>query len=481
MSEINLNTPQPITKNANKPKGVTVNTASAIVSDTEPKKVPKDSVDIEVGVFFDGTNNNRNNVNTKGVHKGDSDSYYYDLSNIARLEPAYNGDGNENDKLIQFGIYIEGIGTEDGQEDDIFGYAAGTGDTGILEKVKKACIELAKQIAGRAKGKKICQLTVDTFGFSRGAAAARNFIHEISKSKEEGSDTEDISYGKLGEQLKSNEIEIGSLSIRFTGLYDTVASYGSLSHKNDTKQLHLDAVAKSLHVLQLAADDEHRANFRLTNIDSAVKKGVGVEKFLPGVHADIGGGYTKNTQESHMLDYAYKGTVKAFKKPVVYPFFASSAESAMEKEQKFLMREGWYGEGELLITDEHISYPGKFLDLPIKALRAKRTVVSNQYTYIPLHLMAKYAMNKQVTFNTEELDYKIEGDFLTAINARLEDYVLNKGEKLSFDNAEDRETVKDLRNQYLHFSAYYGPDKYYINFIDPHKPEDGRKRIIKEG
>jgi len=126
-------------------------------------------------------------------------------------------------------------------------------------------------------------------------------------------------YGALGEYLKASGIEIRSLVVRFTGLYDTVASYGVV-HSNDTRELGLDAVRYSVHVLQLAADDEHRSNFRLTNINS---KG-SLEKFLPGVHSDVGGGYVDGSDEEIKLNYTI------------------TSLAALKKDRDFLVEQGWY-------------------------------------------------------------------------------------------------------------------------------------------
>lgn len=476
MSEINLTTPPPITQSANQIGGVTAQTAPAMCSDTDHEELEQDEyVDIIVGVFFDGTNNNKVNVSIGMTQKANGGleerfkdtSYANDLSNVARGEPAYRETNTDN--AIQFPLYIEGIGTEDNEDDHTkTGGAAGVGPTGIIAKVKKGCKELAAEIANRAGGRKIGRLTVDSFGFSRGAAAARNFIHEISKREGLILGT---NYGELGKQLESNGVEeVRSFSIRFTGLYDTVASHGYLLHVNDTFSLSLKAVAKSVHVLQLAADDEHRANFRLTNINSAG----GVEKFLPGVHSDIGGGYTDNTHEKMILAYQS------------YILFSYFENRAMEKERKYLVEQGWYKEEELPITDEVTPTFEVSINLRRKVLRANRMIASKAYSYIPLHIMTQYAINKEVDFDMGEIenyDYKID-DLLPKIKTRLEDYVMKNGPKLSFDNPEDKETIRELRNKYLHFSSHHnGP---IFDNIEPMKPErtfwlNKRKRKIQNG
>ncbi len=109
---------------------------------------------------------------------GPSSSYTNDYTNVARkwfcTQESYRA-------------YVEGMGTEDFKEDVSDGYAFGSGLTGIRGKVRKACEKLADKIVNeKNKGdngtKILTQITVDIFGFSRGAASARNMAYEIRKS-----------------------------------------------------------------------------------------------------------------------------------------------------------------------------------------------------------------------------------------------------------------------------------------------------------
>ena len=72
--------------------------------------------------------------------------------------------------------YIEGEGTEDNQKGDTMGYAFGSGKTGIPAKVKKGYANITSQINSYfVSGKEyVKELTINVFGFSRGAAAARS-------------------------------------------------------------------------------------------------------------------------------------------------------------------------------------------------------------------------------------------------------------------------------------------------------------------
>ena len=474
MSQINITTPPSITQSRNQIGSITVNTAPALVTDTDYDDFEQDEYkDINAGVFFDGTLNNRENVEAgkeydnmkdgkpynadkakqaKGWFGKRSGSYENEHSNISRSEPAYKE--FKRGKLIQFRLYIEGIGTEDDAGDSKVGAGLGTGSTGIRAKVLKACEKVVDLI--QEKGVEfIDTLTIDTFGFSRGAAASRNFIYELYKRKGQikavySAGTQapptiieyKTDYGALGEALKAKGIEIRSLVVRYTGLYDTVASSGVV-HSNDTRELGLDAVRYSLHVLQLAADDEHRANFRLTNINS---KG-SLEKFLPGVHSDIGGGYTDKSDEDVRLNYTITNL------------------NDLENDRDFLIEQGWYLPGEITISKLWGTLTGK------------RKGLSYTYSFIPLHIMTEYALDKQVEFRKSEITgpYPIPPE-LSNTKKRLDKYVAGNVGKMSFDDPTDRAMLEILRNRYFHFSA-----KYNSIGMGPNIENGVRKRVIQNG
>ena len=65
---------------------------------------------------------------------------------------------------------------------DLLGAAVAWGSSGIVERVKRAVEQTVAKIKIDDGGKeRIGTITIDVFGFSRGAASARHFIHEISK------------------------------------------------------------------------------------------------------------------------------------------------------------------------------------------------------------------------------------------------------------------------------------------------------------
>ncbi|MEN2721119.1 DUF2235 domain-containing protein, partial [Capnocytophaga sputigena] len=252
--------------------------------------------------------------------QGVDNSLMNDYTNVARMWNCCN----EN-----YAIYIEGIGTLDGQKDVNDGFRFGAGETGIRGKVRKGCKMLAEKIKGKLlfKDKVNIGLTLDVFGFSRGAAAARNFLYEVNvsdKRKEdinlnskkikipinvsgygfEGTsyieettfyDKDNIlvhsefligdkmpKYGYLGYYLLQEGIDpdMLKLHIRFLGIYDTVSSYeesGNLIKgmwqsagltdyfDDDIEQLQLNNLGSFEKAVHFTAMDEHRENFALTH------------------------------------------------------------------------------------------------------------------------------------------------------------------------------------------------------------------------
>ncbi|WP_163397611.1 T6SS phospholipase effector Tle1-like catalytic domain-containing protein [Flavobacterium fluviatile] len=190
-----------------------------------------DSVNVYIGMFFDGTGNNRYNsektyyskvdssdkfykadtipssfkfvktvknknneeVNVK-VKVTDRDSYWNPYSNVAKLFDLYKEvkieDYRDNEHHPEYGVhyilkqYVEGIGTKKDEEDDILGSAFGRHDWGIIGRVEEG-IEtmIAEQFVTVPKNKKINKIVFDVFGFSRGAAAARHFCNEVKKKE----------------------------------------------------------------------------------------------------------------------------------------------------------------------------------------------------------------------------------------------------------------------------------------------------------
>ena len=183
---------------------------------------PENTIILYIGMFFDGTGNNRFNseslyytkvkgnndriksseiptqlsftltpekIKEKDISKiniSNRDSYWNPYSNIVKLHDLYK-EKSETDLRTKKNKYIlkqyvEGIGTEKYKEDSVGGSSMGRGNTGIITKVERGIKDLVKEkIATLPKDKKIYKIVFDVFGFSRGAAAARHFCNEVKK------------------------------------------------------------------------------------------------------------------------------------------------------------------------------------------------------------------------------------------------------------------------------------------------------------
>ena len=229
---------------------------------------PPHTTRVYLGVFFDGTGNNKYNVEArkKGeismekAKERDYASYFANYSNIARLWNLYKkGSSSKNKTTHTFytRAYIEGIGTKRGMPDDMIGSGMGRLERGILGKVGDAYQEVIKEFkkdkipSGKKKnhlGKTvphIDELVIDIFGFSRGAAAARHFANIVNTAFEPEREErywsisqKDFAYrkikrqppgGSFGKALEKAGFPLGDtvIKIRFIGSFDTVAAVTS--------------------------------------------------------------------------------------------------------------------------------------------------------------------------------------------------------------------------------------------------------------
>lgn len=399
-------------------------------------------INIRLGVFFDGTGNNKLNIRDFQNNKAPwyswstvkmklSASYKSGFSNIAILSYYYNSKPRAGE-YYNF-VYIEGIATaprkkntDSGGSDSLLAAASGMGRYGVNGKVQRGCELVTSKICDIIKGKGntiIGNLKLDVFGFSRGAAAARRFISCIEKpygDTMEGFGKLVIRYNVcLRNQLKKSGVKVNKITPCFLGLFDTVSSYG-LNFENDVKELTL-GVSHPEKVVQLVAGDEYRKNFALTRINSANK--AGEEIILPGAHSDIGGGYCSSEKEDVKL---------AVHRGIVYRGYKTLNQ---------LLEEGWL----------------------LKGNEVTRTV-SNKYSYIPLHIMYGY---KKEVFSSRLLNRYMILPALRPIMNRLSSvrtkplYRFSKPPSVAITplfskGSKDYVLVKSIRHSYLHLSAKGG-------------------------
>ena len=461
---------------------------------------------LEAGLFFDGTNNNHRNVEIrKKVQKIEEyqdqskpeniatekekdiyssskmfdDSYENDFSNVARL---WRGVDQK-----KYAIYIEGIGTKDEDGDYIRGMALGKGETGIRAKVRKGCKKLAEKILniiGNESTKKIKSITVtlDVFGFSRGAAAARNFVYEIGNNKRkvdikiltESIYTEDgimtvyrdkdgvivdsayldngkmpklgyLGYYLLQKKLTKEDLNKIRIKIRFVGVYDTVASFGS-EHSDDIVELQLNNLGKPAKVVHFTAMDEHRKKFALSKIPEGANF---IEKNFPGVHSDIGGGYTTDKKAEIIVEKNY------------------SSSKECKKERDKLCEEYWYDNEQLSI--HYHSLGSLSLDHPQDGgayyyLEGRRKI-KKEYSYIPLHFMEELfketlsTKQNNIILKKSTTSYSISKDsLLIDTKKHLAGYVLGDASEWKFiPDKKVQKFVPDRKGQLKKSIMYYPP------------------------
>ena len=179
-------------------------------------------------------------------------------------------------------------------------------------------------------------------------------------------------------------------------------------------------------VLQLAAADEYRDNFSLTNIDSA--GGKGRQAFLPGAHSDIGGGYVDSDGENKTL---CTGITKS------------------ESLAKTLRERDWYNDAELILRSEII--PTRHGSVDASSLTVRRNNIHNTYSYIPLHIMADKAVENGINIRgTLKSTYAIPGA-LGSIKGELEAHA--KGGAYSSPTSWQKSWPIRLYRDFLHFSG----------------------------
>ncbi|WP_428242085.1 T6SS phospholipase effector Tle1-like catalytic domain-containing protein [Gynuella sp.] len=254
---------------------------TAPVNRSRPKRI------LRLGVFFDGTNQNRYN---------DAQLPDRDISNVAKMQDLYLEQTIDRayEIVTTRKIYISGVGTITGVQilngykvkEDMIGLGFGVGKEGGQARIAEAL----QQIQIRIKKDQYDELVFDVFGFSRGAALARHFINMINQWT-----AEYRPYGVLT-AVKAFPQQLSG-RVAFVGLWDTVGSfYWPGNDKQGEFNLNLNE-SSAEQVVHLVAAHEVRHNFPSTRISDAKGRLPAnfTETIVPGVHADVGGGYENPT------------------------------------------------------------------------------------------------------------------------------------------------------------------------------------------
>ena len=200
------------------------------------------------------------------------------------------------------------------------------------------------------------------------------------------------------------------------------------------------------------------------------------------------------------------------------------AQKILELEKQRLVTQGWFKPNDLTINDDNLTRAILLGDS--KLLSSHRGHISNQYSYIPLHIMTEYCRKKGLTISPEiDEKYKFKKTFfsnvtfLQTIKDRIKAYA-NGGEKFDYKhqtvpkrtivsatgdlnavsneekrrqkeeitlNEEFNKDIMRLRYEYLHWNAFYGEGKTVGDSIkkvatQPYQPnfEKGiRKREVR--
>jgi RHS repeat-associated protein len=194
---------------------------------------------------FDGTNNN--------AYRDTADSETENgPTNVSILYELYRGNR----------FYAPGVGTTDGPLNPL-GLAGGYGGKARERNALLAAEEFV------ANG----DLVADIIGFSRGAAEARDFANRL-------------------------KAKFPCVSIRWMGLFDTVASFGLGGNGYDFGY-HFGIPEGTGSVLHLTAGGERRYFFPLMSINSGPSQlnpnpNFREQEIVGAAHSDVGGGYREN-------------------------------------------------------------------------------------------------------------------------------------------------------------------------------------------
>ncbi|MFY8188897.1 MAG: phospholipase effector Tle1 domain-containing protein [Flavobacterium sp.] len=455
----------------------------------------KTKIHFTIGMFFDGTGNNMlnsdqvyyKNLDNKNLVKDSArqkqlmlsgkkntkfkvatdSSYWNPYSNVALLHDLYKTEGLYLDEVdgmqkVTLKQYVQGIGTLEREQDDLWGSGFGANERGIIGKVREGCKDLTTQIKKYEEDYEIGSITFDVFGFSRGAAAARHFCNEILGSKniviDYGSTESSSSKNKtieidktrvekkntripisqtfllgiLGDELKKAGIKFrfednfdnvkdnNLINIRFLGLFDTVVAQFIPKYYNDANldilKEYKDLVRnegyseanikisdlKIKRIIHLTAEDEWRDNFALTSVDE------GVSIALIGAHSDIGGGYAADLKENCNL---HKFAVKtgSLIENINNPIFAKKEIGI----KNYFIKKGFCNEREIKFkkigeTSVELNNMTNIIDGVIFKLVSSR-IVKPRYSTVPLFVMKNLAEISGVNF-LENSDKSIVDD-----------------------------------------------------------------------
>ncbi|MCK4139993.1 DUF2235 domain-containing protein [Ralstonia pseudosolanacearum] len=294
---------------------------------------------LHISLFFDGTNNNDDEKNKQW-----RDSLFHCHTNVARLF----GATIQNPKKGMFRYYMPGVGTpfpDLGEEaystfgksvaggfsarsawgytrilNALYDATSGLGEQSLMSDAESGKCALALADGNTLESvfqrqhltltqahqdnknhgrqhRTIKKAWINVFGFSRGAAGARVFVHKLI--------TEWAPGGKIAGEI--------DYEVNFLGLFDTVASVGPPDtvrgaldldgfdgHFAWAKDGGLNVPSQVRRCAHFFSIHEQRMSFPLDTLRKGNGYPAGFPKLLevafPGVHSDVGGGYPPGNQ-----------------------------------------------------------------------------------------------------------------------------------------------------------------------------------------
>ncbi|MBL7881304.1 MAG: DUF2235 domain-containing protein, partial [Chryseobacterium gambrini] len=364
---------------------------------------------ISVGIFFDGTGNNGMNATSHKKPLRNNESYYGNVTNIYKLFKLFKSDEKK---------YVGGIGTVTGNEDSDFAMATCKNPAGYHgyssdDKLEEAFSFIKTTIEDDTK-----EYHLYVYGFSRGAMLARNFCNKVIH--------------------RTSEFSEKTVKIKFLGVFDTVESAAFSDYD-------VAVLPETERVLHICAINECRYFFPLTGIfeeskertDAKWESGNSVWKeiFVPGAHADVGGGYLEGSQSVYISPNFIKNTE-------LYYYIENIKGTALDSEKNKI----WSS----VLKDYKIDKGDVFSQAYVA-----RDLVYSELSKIYGKLMLMETNAEQAVFNTDfdETTFEIHPEkhsYLTELSEALENYI----KKLSSDLKPDYSYEKLA--DYTHISANFG-------------------------
>lgn len=481
--------------------------AVGTVKTVQCRRVPVRGIALTVGVFFDGTGNNRANsddlrlayahcANLVGEDRAracekyekharaelGNASWQGGITNISRLFDLYQSSDelNDSETEAQVKIYVSGIGTAEGESDSMLGAALGSSlirqFEGVVTKTDEALDKISAELSRFIKLNRdkvaIAKVQFDVFGFSRGAAAARHFANRVMNQDAEIAVAIDKGLDLTGHHGKA------AGEVRFLGLFDTVAAIGSLlnfyginGRSNPGVNLELrPSVAQK--VFQISAMHECRYNFSLNSI-----AGMWPELALPGAHSDIGGGYNAGEDEISLL------TMPDFE---VIPESSDEMQTAVYRKAE-KMRQTLYSLPALKYLMPHGKVETKMISWPLvnrdkarafilekkagAAVFMTRRAVPNDWEKVSMRVMLDAAQDAGVIFG--DIDPQNTDMALPAELVSLCDKAIAQGRAVRRGTEQESFTADEMRTigRYLHCSANWNIDSDLSLWVSPSSGE----------